>query len=495
MIFYSGVMIFLKIIISLTFIIRAHTGINAGGRLASWIATFVELTESQFDDLYLEPEQYAVSFGFINTYYAIYLVEKVILNLQSDREEEVKKLISILDEHPKKDLKDSETLNTQEVSGNIVGSNKLENKSPSQKQSVHNMKEQEHILHPFRDHNFIFIQFEFLDAWILDYQFNGKPIAPFLSELKRHSLYFKNFFSLIGVGGSSDPERVTLTGLFPPRLSTYMNIKEDYFSLVDALNEKGYQTASFHSDTATSYNRHQLHKNLGIQKMHFGNESFHGEGVGTMYTFDKPYYQQAIEKYMIKLQKPFFSYIITMQHHSPFTTYRPETEDYFLSSQKEKTSFNRKDQNFIRLISSLYESDQALKFFFTELSKQGLLDNTFVFIYGDHPSYNMRSQCLGKCVPLIIYHKDLPDGIPSDLSKVSSKSLPLFQVPKNPQNLRWLRDLNFKKGVYLRASSHLDIPSTVAYILGIEEGKSWLGSSLIARVEYNLTRSKRLPIE
>ena len=441
MLFYNGAIICAKVVISLSFIFQVYS--NKG------LLDIEDNEVLRLEDVYLTPEKYVVAFGLVSSYFVIHLIERRLL-LGSDTKGVSKLIFSI--------------------NGDLEASPQVSAVFP-------------------QPPNFIFIQFESLDDWILDYQFNGKLIAPFLSELKRHSLYFENFSSPASSRGSSDTERMSLTGLLPPYFFKRMNIKESYHSLVDALNEEGYQTASFHNNNATYFDRDQLHKNLGFQEMYFGAESFEGEGMGTMYALDKPYYQQSV-KYMGEFRKPFFAYFITMQHHYPFTTYRPETRDDFVENFKK---LHRTDQKFIDLIASLYDADQALEVFFMELSRQGLLDNTFVFIYSDHSAYdNMQSERLAPYIPLIVYHKDLPDVL-----NVASSHL-LFQVNKDPQNSSWLEDLNFKKGVYLKASSHIDIPATVAYILGIKEGESWLGSSLVSPKTFRLgpevEKSARTPL-
>ena len=422
--------------------------------------------------LYSHPVVEAVTSGFIQTYVSLYIMDQLLAIKIEKSPGKISLLLS------------DKNLNDHHLTATNKGKNGIKIKKES-KQS---------IIVPTRSHsprpNFIFIQFESLDDWLLDYEFNGKPIVPFLSELKNHSLYFKNFYAVRGPSsGSSDIERLTLLSLLYNPLRS-QNIKVKYTSLVDILRENGYQTASFHSNTGSFFSRHQLHENIGFEKKYFGEEAFHGEGMGTMYTFDRPFYEQVLG-YIRKdfdRKSPFFFYLITMQTHYNFKIYMPETNQYLLDGiNEEDLHLNYQDKGLLDYISSIHEADQALESFFRGLARDDLLENTFIFIYSDHNSGMIPLNCHGKCISLLIYHKDLFARKDSELSH--SHSHFLYQLVQNKENTHWLRQLNFKKGVYLKVSSHLDLAPTVTYLMGVEEPDEWLGSSLIS------TQTRQLGLE
>ena len=479
---YSAVLVFGSLLGSLNFVVKISSR---------------NLVLSEMTELYSEPVKYAATSGFLQTYIGIYFVERL---LETKPDKMPGKLSLLLDNEG-----DIELHGLTEVVARIDQPEKssrsiVRGGLPTNSQSI-----------PSQKPNFIFVQFESLDPWVLDYEFNGKSIAPFLSDLKRHSLYFRNFYAThYQSGGSSDPERATLLSLLP-HPSTPLNVKRNYRSLVDILNDNGYQTAIFHGNKINYFNRDQFYEHIGVDKKYFGREAFHGEGMGTMSALDKPFYEQSLEYIKedfgqracsggysgsceppipahssgIRSQppiggqrkEPFFLYFITMQSHSGFEVYKPETKRYLLDGL-DKLLLNGKDEGLIDYMSSIYEADQALGFFFKGLVKHGLLDNTFLFIYSDHNGGVMPLNCRGKCIPLLIYHKDLSGEKMGEVSPSHSDFV--YPSEKNEENKNWLDRLKFKKGTYLKVSSHLDMAPTITYILGIQENKDWLGSSLIS---------------
>ena len=398
-------------------------------------------------DFYLNPLNYAITYGFITTYVGVYLEDRLLTTLAKNYRGTPGKLSLLL--------------------------NKIHNTNRKPPMRVHKGV---NSIKP----NFIFIQFESLDPWLFNHTIDGNAITPFLSELKRHSLYFHNFYSVYNLGGSSDPERGSLLSLLP-HPSKNLNVKKSYYSLVDMLKNHGYQTAIFHSNEINFFNRGQLHNNIGMDKKYFGKDAFYGQALG-MNAFDQTFYKQSlvhIKKYL-KKDSPFLLYFITIQSHYPFESYKKETKQYLFGNNPIQKNINLDltDKMLMNYTTSIYEADQALEFFFKELYKNNLLDNTFIFIYGDHNSKVVTLKCKGECIPLFIYHKDLPEkGI---TRTPSLKSHFLSKFIKNKNNSLWLKKLSFNKGTYLKVSSHLDISPTISYILGIEEPIDWLGSPLVS---------------
>ena len=454
-IFYNMLFIFLHIFITLNFIFRFNFTNKSDSKTSS-------LNIREVTDLYTSPLNYAVTFGFIPTYIGIYLEDNLLTKLAKNYNGTPGKLSFLLNETPHPNP--------------IGGKDFTEQTSADPPHTIPN--------NPPTKPNFIFIQFESIDAWPLHYKFNGKSITPFLSNLKQHSLYFKNFYAIHhAYGGSSDAERASLLSLLP-HSSKALNVKKSYRSLVSILKSYDYQTAVFHSNDKNFYNRGQLYENIGMDYKYFGKDAFHGEAAG-MSAFDQPFYEQALThiKEEIDTKRSFLFYFITMQSHHPFETYKQTTKNYLFGDlikkySREHIKFSQKERNLMDYITSIYEADQALKFFFKDLAKNNLLDNTFVFIYGDHNGNRIHLNCKGECIPLLIYHKDLPHE--ETIRTPSSKPHFLSRLVKNKKNSHWLERLNFKKGTYLKVASHLDISPTVTYILGTKESSHWLGSSLVS---------------
>ena len=494
-VFYGGAIIIANVVIFL----KVVSQVNVHKALAAVDPDGPYLTMFEIDDLYLNPAKYAATQGFVTTYVALYLAGKSLAELDQGTFKEVEKFSNLLDEGKGKTSSSS-------------------TKGISQQPPLTSARAK---VKP----NFIFIQFESLDKWAMEYRLNGKLITPFLSRLRKRSMYFENFYSVHSSGGSSDPERASLCSLLP-HPSKRHNVKKGSCSVVDILKENGYQTASFHANEIDDLDRNQLHDSLGIEDKYFGKNAFSGKGVGTMQALDRPFYKQSFE-YLKKLDKktPFFFYFITMQSHSPFRIYDTKTLRSFMGDRydgerlklgkttavrtttssrelsgenpnQEKgqvvVTLNREDKMRLDYIVSIHEADQALESFFRGLSKGGFLENTFVIIYADHISKVFPlNQCHGECIPFLIYHKDLPavhlrnmgDNFLSEEKMsveevVSLREDFLGEIPRNKENLRWLEELGFRVGTYLKVSSHLDIAPTLTYILGLEGREFWLGSPL-----------------
>ena len=460
---------------------RFVSQINVEKALAAVEPVGPYLTMVEIDDLYLNPAKYLVTHGFITTYIALFQAGKSIERVDS---------IDISENGHKPVGKLGDILNQKNFFEDKNAGNQI--KEPSFRSQRTN---------PPKIPHFIFIQFESLNKWVLDYSFNGKPIAPFLSYLKTKSMYFENFYAVHSSGGSTDAPRVSLFGLLP-HPSRRQNVKKEFNSVVDIFKARGYQEASFNACEGTALDFDKLHEHLGIEKRYNGAKYFKGDGAGTMATYDLPFFEQSFE-YIKKMdpKKPLFMYLITMQSHSPFRTYADETLKYFLGDEyNKKRLYLGKDidqrSNYkwaksslnINYLASIYEADQAVELFFRKLYQSGLLENTFVFIYADHINNSfLMEKCLGECIPFLIYHKDLPR--PVDFKVTSSLKegvrLPLeldflLELPQDKKISSWLDRLNMRVGRYSKVSSHLDIPPTLTYIMGLQEESFWLGSSVVS---------------
>ena len=357
------------------------------------------------------------------------------------------------------------------------------------KESLIGQSLEKNLTKPPKTPNFIFIQVESLNRWVMEYTFNGKSVAPFLSQLKNQSMYFENFYAVHSSGGSTDAPRVSLFGLLPHPSRRY-NVKKEFDSVVDIFKSHGYQAASFHACDATSLEFDKLHEHLGIENRYNGVKSFSGEGMGTMQARDLPFFEQSFE-YIREMdpQKPLFMYLITMQSHAPFRVYEDKTLEYFLGKEYKKKTLNLgggKKKKFswgsssfnMNYLAAIYETDQAIELFFRKLAQSKLLDNTFVFIYSDHIGGKPHLEtCLAECIPFLIYHKDLPRFSKSENSNLDF----LSQLPHDEEVSKWLAYLNMRVGRYSKVSSHLDIPPTLTYIMGFKEEPFWLGSSIVSQ--------------
>src|SRR5699024_4084473 len=94
--------------------------------------------------------------------------------------------------------------------------------------------------------------------------------------------------------------------------------ENEYHAMAEMLEEKDYQSAVFHANNKSFWNRDQIYKSLHID--HFiEQESYeiteeNSVGWGLK---DKPFFDQSIP-YLLELEQPFYSKFITLTNHFPF---------------------------------------------------------------------------------------------------------------------------------------------------------------------------------
>ena len=268
--------------------------------------------------------------------------------------------------------------------------------------------------------NIIVIQVESLDKKTMDYEYNDKEIVPFVNSLKEDSLYANDFYAQ-HVNGSFDADFSLLTGMYP--VNRQYSFREhdmtQFPSLVNIMNDLGYQTMAFHGNDASFFHRHEAYPELGFDKF-YSREDYSMDdreyviednylGIN-----DYDFLKQSVD-FIEESEEPFFAYLITVTSHTPFTFYPEEFEqEEFedLNSQLVRDFFN-----------SLYFVDHSLEMFFNELEDRGLKDDTLFVIYSDHeaaietPEYSSsvnfnvdRNIKEPEHIPLLIKHPDLNAG-------------------------------------------------------------------------------------
>ncbi|MGB7291150.1 MAG: LTA synthase family protein [Thermodesulfobacteriota bacterium] len=290
----------------------------------------------------------------------------------------------------------------------------------------------------FKDANVIIVQVESLDSLAVDLRINGKPIMPFLQNLKSRTVYFENFFAQHSGGASTDADLSLLTSLLPvPHQVGLYTAKHNLIkSLVEVLEQKAYKSLVMSSVSFVFQDKTSAYPKLGFD--HFYDSNFYSGSATGWYSMDLAFFKQSVQ--IIKnSSKPFFVYLLTHQSHGPFKNYSESTRKDF---NFENTDFSNLEIDYLM---SMNEVDTALEYFFHKILESGILNNTILIIYGDHSGHALSDpDCLAECVPLFIYQKSLP--------------------PK----------------VETKVGSHLDLAPTVLDLLDIPEPVGWLGTSLFA---------------
>ncbi|MFF2017978.1 LTA synthase family protein [Paenibacillus sp. NPDC058177] len=235
--------------------------------------------------------------------------------------------------------------------------------------------------------NLIIIQMESFQNFLLGLKLDGKEVTPNLNRLMESSLYFPNFYQMVGQGNTSDAEFVVNTSFYiPPRGAATMSyVDKTLPSLPRLLQSNGYQTATFHTNDVEFWNRGELYSSLGWE--HYYDHQFFGdEDVFFFGASDEVLYRKTAGKLkeMNEAGQPFYSQIISMSAHHPFTI---PAEKYRMKLPE------RYEGTFVGdYIRSQNYADEAFGQFVADLKANGVWDNSLIMIYGDHmglPIYSL----------------------------------------------------------------------------------------------------------
>ncbi|MDQ0192296.1 LTA synthase family protein [Paenibacillus wynnii] len=235
--------------------------------------------------------------------------------------------------------------------------------------------------------NLIIIQLESFQSFLLGLKLDGQEVTPNLNHLMEDSLYFPNFYQMVGQGNTSDAEFVVNTSFYiPPRgAATMAYVDKELPSLPRLLKENGYQTATFHTNDVEFWNRGELYSSLGWD--HYYDHKFFGdEDVFFFGASDDVLYHKTSDKLkeMSTQGQPFYAQVISMSAHHPFTI--PEEKYRMKLPERYEGTFVG---DYIR---SQNYADEAFGQFVEELKANGIWDNSVIMIYGDHmglPIYSL----------------------------------------------------------------------------------------------------------
>ncbi|MFD2613906.1 LTA synthase family protein [Paenibacillus gansuensis] len=319
--------------------------------------------------------------------------------------------------------------------------------------------------------NLVIIQLESFQNFLINLKIDGQEVTPVLNKLVKENMYFPNFYQNVGQGNTSDAEFVVNTSFYVPPIgaSTMIYADKKVPSLPKLLKTQGYDSATFHTNVVEFWNRGELYKAVGFDKYYdrgfFGDEDkiFFGSS-------DEVLYKKTAGKLeeMQKSGTPFYSHVISMTAHHPFST--PPEKDHIKLPERYQDTFVG---DYIRAQSY---TDYALGKFIDDLKAKGIWDNSLVVLYGDH---------LG--LPVYSLDKDdkelLHEIYGHEYSYTEMINIPLIvSVPgQQPQ-------------VFEQMGGQVDILPTVANLLGVPMGgQIHFGQDLLNQTQNVLPQRYYLP--
>lgn len=277
------------------------------------------------------------------------------------------------------------------------------------------------------------IQIESFDNIASQKVLNGVKVMPFLSSLSKQCIYFENFHTIKGVGGSSDAEFAVATGLHPSRKKqSVRNIDVNKIKLLyQSLDEKGVKSYFAHNNQIGFYGRNKFYSGNKFLTTFFLDSESESEVDFALRTSRSP----------LEDNTKSFYYFFNFQSHGPYQGYSSETRDYFGKSNGELTKLQ------FDYMLSMHEIDQMLERIF-ELQKDAFNKSKNLFmITADHPSGLF-----------------LPENV-TDRTKI-----PLY-----------ICHSSFNQRTAINPASHIDLYSTILGVYAAEG--SGIGADLLSTPE------------
>lgn len=229
-----------------------------------------------------------------------------------------------------------------------------------------------------KDKNLIVLQVEALQNFVINNKYEGQEITPNINKLikDKSSIYFDNYYQLIGRGNTSDAEFVSQNSLYPTMKDGSYALYGDntFYGLPWILRDEGYTSWVFHGYKPEFWNRDKAYPNQGFERF-INQEDFDVKNTIGFGIIDEDFFEQSIP-YIKEMGEPFYSFMITLTSHTPFNM----PEEYHVLDIKEE----HKDTMFGNYLQSIHYTDKAIGEFIEELKKEGLYENTVIALYGDH---------------------------------------------------------------------------------------------------------------
>ncbi|MEK5332308.1 MULTISPECIES: LTA synthase family protein [unclassified Lysinibacillus] len=310
----------------------------------------------------------------------------------------------------------------------------------------------------YKDRNLIVVSLESLQNFVINNDMDGHEITPFLNSLTKDSdtYYFSNFYHQTGLGKTSDSEFILENSMFGLGRGAvfFTHGGNTYNSMAERLGENGYFTNVMHPNNKSFWNRDMMYQSLKINKFYDVDSYTVEEGQAVNWGMkDIPFMEQSAAL-MKDMPQPFYSRLITLTNHYPFTL---DPEDVMIPE------YTSNSGTLNRYFQTVRYMDEALKDFFQDLKDQGVYDNSIIVMYGDHygisENHNKAmAQYLGK------------DGI-TPYDNALLQEVPLFiHIPGDGDG----KEME-------EVSGQIDLRPTILHLLGVETSKDMqLGADLFS---------------
>ncbi|MBP3763631.1 MAG: sulfatase-like hydrolase/transferase [Bacteroidales bacterium] len=211
--------------------------------------------------------------------------------------------------------------------------------------------------------NVIVILVESLESWAIDATTDqGKPVAPYLAQLKMKGVYAPHIKSQVREGVSGDGQLIVNTGLLP--------LRQGVACMLYGENTYPNIAGRFHTSATLIPTPPNMWNQL-VATLSYGYRKTMSPPVGEVQ--DNGLFMMS-KQWIDTASQPFCCQLLTISTHSPFSriTYRPLHFDSDLPS------------NLRDYLNCVHYADSCIGDFMEYLERKGMMDNTIVVITGDH---------------------------------------------------------------------------------------------------------------
>lgn len=275
-----------------------------------------------------------------------------------------------------------------------------------EKEYKNHYERKSNIINKVTNKNIIFIIVESYLSVTSDLVVEGKEVTPFLNSLKHDSTVYYNgqLEPNIAIGESSDGQFLYMAGLLP--LRSEVTVTKAKYTELPGLpkilkKEKIIKESQMIIPTLPSmWEQETMCKKYGFDHLYSSADYKDGE---FWYLSDQQIFEYALEK-NLSATKPFFSVILTMTMHQPYT--EPKDSAFIIK----ENSLTEKYRNYL---STCHYTDKQIKKYFNQLKQNGLYDNSIIVIVADHhahPSlFDMNDNEISTDIPLYIINSGIND--------------------------------------------------------------------------------------
>lgn len=275
----------------------------------------------------------------------------------------------------------------------------------------------------FAGKNFIFLQLESVEDFVIGNSIDGQEITPTLNRLLSKSYYFHNIKDRVTCGNSSDCDTMVMLSMAPSNGIATFNFyaRNRFMSMPQLFSNNGYDTAYYMGAGDSIWNYPEMME-YGVM---FDGADFDFDKSKKINTYisDESLLKQAMDKMeargFLTSGKPFYAHITLCNSHAPFIM--PE-ELKGLKLSRSLASNTMGDY-----LQAVHFVDGVLGRFLDEAETRGLLDNTVLLFTGDHRGIHKYypfdinklssadyKEWMGRnndaSLPIIIYDPSMPDG-------------------------------------------------------------------------------------